>query len=140
MKLTLRFLLSMCAAALLLGVASCAPKAVPTDPASVVRAVFEAINQGHGETAASFFAPDAQWITAIGQPSGSQKILSWIRDGWIPLKTRLEIKEIQASGDNVTGVFTVQNVSDEFHSPTPLALSAVVQNGKITSMTWTTKK
>lgn len=140
MKHSVSSLFWITGAAFLLFAASCAPRAVPTDPVSVTRAVFEAINKGHAETAVSFFAPDAQWITAFGQPSGTQKILGALRDGWIPMKTRLEIKEIQASGDNVTGVFTVQNVSDEFRNPTPLALSAVIQDGKIKTMTWTTKK
>ena len=66
----------------------------------------------------------------------------------VPLKTRVEIKELKVDGENVTGIFFISNNDIGNNSLTTLGtktvismkLSGVVQEGKIKTMTWTTNK
>ena len=125
---------------LLQTIVACKPAGTVTDSISVIKAMFNAINKKQAETAANFFSEDGQLTTGFGQPTGIKKIRDFLQTSWIPLKSHFELKEINASDGTVTGIFTLQNTSDLFHNPTPMQLIAVVQNGKIKSMTWTTKK
>ena len=134
--------LSLVSAALLL-LASCAPTLQSTDPVSVTKALFIAINQGKAEKAANFFAKDGELITAFGQPQGAAKIQSFFKVTVIPLKTKVEIKELKADGVNVTGTFAMTNNNTGNNSEKNpgekvpiMKLSGIVQDGKITTMTW----
>jgi hypothetical protein len=140
------YVLSLVSAALLL-LASCAPIPEATDAVSVTKALFTAINQGKAEAAANFFAKDGELITAFGQPQGAVKIHNFFKVTVIPLKTKVEIKDLKVDGENVTGTFAMTNNNTGNNSATnpgekvPLMkLSSVVQEGKIKSMTWTTNK
>ena len=52
----------------------CAPTPQATDPVSVTKALFNAINQGKAAAAANCFAKDGEFITAMGQPKGAEKL------------------------------------------------------------------
>lgn len=118
---------------------ACTPSKPVTDPVAVTKAVFAAINNKQAETAAGYFAEDAQITTAFGQPAGITKILGFLKTTVIPYKMHLEIADISASGDNVTGTFTLKDIAGN-QTPTNMQVLAVVTNGKIESMTWTPKK
>jgi hypothetical protein len=68
--------------------------------------------------------------------------------GLIPMKTKVEIKELEADGENVKGIFEIRNADLGNNSeatlgntaPISMKLAGVVQEGKIKSMTWGTNK
>jgi ketosteroid isomerase-like protein len=125
---------------LLLLLTSCAQAPQATDPVSVTKALFTAINQGKADVAAGYFAEDAELVTGFGQPTGLTKIRDFMKLTVVPMKTRVEVKEVTADGTAVTGVFTMKNNTDVYRNATPMQVIGVVQNGKITSMTWTPVK
>ena len=120
-------------------VIACSPGKPITEPVAVTKAVFEAINSKHAEVAASYFAEDAEIITSFGQPVGNLKILNFFRITVIPYKMHLEITNMSISGDNVTGTFTLKDIS-AYKTPVNMEVLAVVSNGKIKSMSWSPKK
>jgi len=124
---------------LLLTETGCESSAPPKDPAAVTKAMFTAINNGKAETAANFFAEDAELITGFGQPTGLSKIKSFFKLTVIPLKTHIEISELNSSAGNVTGIFIMKS-TNEFREPTSMKVIGVVIDGKIKSMTWTSNK
>jgi hypothetical protein len=131
------------AALLSLTLIACAPTPQATDPASVTKALFNAINQGKAEAAANCFADDGQLIWAFGQPKGTKKLHDYIQNTLIPMKTKLTIITLTADGENATGVFSIANRDTQSQFPNgapPLKLDAVVQSGKIKTMTWSTNK
>jgi hypothetical protein len=122
---------------------ACSSSVQATDPVSVTRGFFDAINKGQGQKAANCFDEDGELIWAHGQPKGSKRLLEYMQKQLIPLKTRVEIKDLKADGENVTGTFTITStyLASEFPNGVPLMkVIAVVQSGKIKSMTWTTNK
>jgi len=133
--------LAILSAALLLQMlVACTPRQQPTDPASVTRALFNAINQGKAEVAANCFAKDGEFIAAFGQPKGAEKIQGFFKMTMIPLKARVEIKELKADGENVTGIFSFSSTNLGHDAPLPMEVIGVVQEGKIKTMTWSTRK
>jgi ketosteroid isomerase-like protein len=119
--------------------AGCSPAKPVTDPMDVTKAVFTAINNNQAEVAASYFADDAEFTAAFGQPTGKAKILGFFKTTVIPYKMHLEIAEVSAVGDDVTGTFTLKDISS-YKTETNMELTAVITNGKIKSMTWSLKK
>jgi hypothetical protein len=115
---------------------ACSPAPQATDPASVTKALFSAINQGKAEVAANSFAKDGEFITAFGQPRGAEKIQAFFKMTLIPLKARVDVKEVKADGENVTGIFTFSSTNLGKDAPIPMKLSGIVQEGKIKTMTW----
>jgi hypothetical protein len=107
-----------------------------TDPVAVIRATFDAINAGQPDKAASFFADDAEWTSAFRQATGAYTIHEMLRLTTIPMKTRLEIRTINADGSSVNGV--IYMVSSTEPTGLYLRLVATVKEGKIQSMSWTT--
>jgi hypothetical protein len=128
-------ILAMVSAAVLLLI-GCAPAPQATDPASIAKGLFDAINNGRAEAAANYFARDGELITAVGQPKGAEKILFFLKMTLVPLKARVEMKEVKADGENVTGRFTFASTNLGKDAPIPMKLSGVVQAGKIKTMTW----
>ena len=112
-------------------------QAQATDPASVMKALFNAVNQGKADVATNYFAKDAAIISPWGQPSGTKGIHDWFAVGIIPMKTQLKIGEFSVDGVNLAGTFKITDVG--FHDE-PFKVMAVIQDGKIKSMTWTGAK
>jgi hypothetical protein len=119
--------------------ASCGPSAPPTDPIAITRALFDDINRGKVESAASLFSEDGELVTGFGQPTGQSKIKSFFLATVIPMKMHLEMKEVNLSNGSVIGTFLLQD-KGEFKTPTMMVVNAAVQAGRITSMTWSVKK
>ena len=117
----------------------CAASAPPKDPVAVTKAMFAAINNGKAETAANYFAEDAELITGFGQPTGHAKIKSFFQLTVIPLKTHIEVSELNGSAENVNGIFLMKSIN-EFREPISMKVIGVVVDGKIKSMTWTSNK
>jgi hypothetical protein len=133
---------------LLLMLVACAPAPKATDPVSVTKVLFDDINKGRAEAATNCFAADGELVTAFGQPRGAEKLRTFFKMGLIPMKTKVEIKELEADGENVKGIFEIRNAdlgnnSEETlgnTAPISMKLAGVVQEGKIKSMTWGTNK
>jgi hypothetical protein len=125
--------------ALLLATAACASRS-PTDPVEVMRALFDQVNRGRAKAATGLFAEGAQIITGFGQPKGQAKILFFFEKTVVPLKTILKVEDLSADGENVVGLFTLQSISPQFKSPVPMQVVAIVRDGKIQSMTWSSRK
>jgi len=127
----------------LLFLIACAPSVKATDPASVTKSLFDAINKGQAEAAASYFAEDGEFIWSFGQPKGVQKILNYFKTNLIPLKTHVELQDLKVDGDNLTGTFKITSTwfKSAFPNGAPLyKVSGVVQGGKIKSMMWSSVK
>ena len=118
---------------------SCARAKPVTDPMDVTKAVFSAINNKQPEVAASYFADDAEFTAAFGQPVGKAKILAFFKTTVIPYKMHLELTAVNAVDEDVTGTFTLKDVS-AYQTETNMELVAVITNGKIKSMTWSPEK
>jgi hypothetical protein len=130
------FLILFACLAILLG---CSPSVPPHDPLAVVKAEIAAVNAGHTDTAASLFADDAQIVTGFGQPSGKEKIHSFLYN-LIKLKEHDDIVLLTSDGANVTGNLKIwnQNVGNneadiQSKASLDVTLKAVVQDGKIVS-------
>jgi limonene-1,2-epoxide hydrolase len=121
----------------LLAFIACSPQ--PTDPVSVTEAFFTAINQGKAEAAVNCFAKDGELISVFGQPKGIDSLRNYFQKSLIPLKTKLDVVDLKADGENVTGTFIIAN-SETNNVRVLLKLVGVVQAGKIKTMTWTTNK
>jgi hypothetical protein len=133
-------ILSVFAGGLLLAVlAACGPNVPVTDPVAITRALFDDINRGKAEVAAALFSEDGQLVTGFGQPTGPIKIKTFFQATVIPMKMHLEMKEINLSNGTVIGTFMLQD-KGEFKTPTLMEVNAVIQGGKIMSMTWSLKK
>jgi hypothetical protein len=139
MKSILRIMLVLVLVASAAMILTCVPTAQSKDPAAVTKAVLENINKGRADAAASMFAEDAEFISTLGQPVGVKKIRIFFALSLIALKTRIETHEITANGPNVTGTFTIQS-AHFIPVPTLMEVIAVVVDGKVKSMTWTTPK
>jgi hypothetical protein len=118
---------------------ACSPAKPITDPVGVTKAVFDAINNKQAERAATYFAEDAEFVAAFGQPVGNAKILSFLKTTVIPYKMNVEITDISKSNGTVTGTFTLKDIS-AYQTPTNMQVTAVVTDGKVKSMTWSPKK
>ena len=124
-------------------VIACTPKQA-TDPASIAKGVFDAINAGKAEAGAGYFAQDAEFVCPWGQPTGATKIGTFFKTNLIPLKTHIDIQELKVEGNNLTGTFKINSVwlKNAFPNEVPLNFMVIgtIQNEKITSMTWTAAK
>jgi hypothetical protein len=133
-------LLSIFAVCLILALfASCGANVPVTDPIAITKSLFDNINKGKAEAAATLFSEDGELVTGFGQPTGQTKIKGFFQATVIPLKMHLEMKEINISNGTVIGAFVIQD-KGEFKTPTLMEVNAVVQTGKIKSMTWSVKK
>ena len=118
---------------------ACSPAKPITDPVGVTKAVFDAINNKQAEKAGSYFAEDAEFVAAFGQPVGNAKILNFLKTTVIPYKMHIEITDISDNNGTVTGSFTLKDIS-AYQTPTNMQVTAVIADGKIKSMTWSPKK
>ena len=137
MNVRVRVLVALSTAALCFLIAACKPEKT-ADPVSVVKAEFDAINNGQADTAAELFAEDAEWISAFRQSTGASAIRDMLRLTTIPTKTRLTIRDISAEGPTVTGTFTME--SSVVPEGVIVQLFATVQKGKIQFMAWTNRQ
>jgi len=124
-------------------VVACGPKQ-STDPSSIAKGVFDSINAGKAEAAASYFGQDAEFVCPWGQPTGVTMIESFFKTNLIPLKTHVDVQELKVEGTSLTGRFKINSVwlKNTFPKEVPLNFMVIgtIQTGKITSMTWTAAK
>ena len=139
MKALRNALVSLLVAGAIQALIGCSPAKPVTDPMEVTKAVFIAINNKQAEVAASYFADDAEFTAAFGQPVGKAKILAFFKTTVVPYKMHLELAEVSAVGDDVTGTFTLKDISS-YQTETKMALVATITNGKIESMKWSPEK
>ena len=116
----------------------CAPSQQATDPSSVTKALFTAINQGKADAAANCFAKDGE-LTAYGQKYSGQKLRDFITKSLISLGTNIETQELNVDGVKLNGTIRVTNswLKPQFpQGIPPFSVVVVVQDGKIKSMSW----
>jgi hypothetical protein len=140
MKMHSLLLVALLTAAISGMLISCGAAASNSDPIRVTKDLFDAINRGQAEKAANLFYDDGELVTGFGQPTGLKKIHDFLKLTVIAMKTRVEIKEMKEDGTNVRGIFIMKNISTEYRNPTAMQVIAVVENGKIKSMTWSPQK
>jgi hypothetical protein len=124
--------ISFCLLLLLFG---CGQSPQPRDPVGVIQAEIQAINRGQADVAAGYFAENGQIISAWGQPTGKDKVKSFISTTLIKLKSHAEVNALASDGSKVTGTITWSTPYEKFP---PFGLKAVVQDGKIASIEWGT--
>jgi hypothetical protein len=116
----------------------CTPSPQATDPISVTKAFFTAINQGKAEAAASCFAKDGE-LTAYGQKYSGQKLREFLTKSLISFGTRIETQKLSVDGVKIDGTIRVTNswLKPQFPKGIPpFSVEGIVQDGKITSMWW----
>jgi hypothetical protein len=126
---------------MIIALASCSPP--PTDPASVTKALFTAINQGKADDATNLFAEDGELTAKFAVVYSGQKLRDFFSKTLIPLKTQVDQWQLTVDGINVAGTFRM--TSSEIKSGSPngfqlLQVIGVIQNGKINTMSWTAPK
>jgi limonene-1,2-epoxide hydrolase len=109
-----------------------------TDPAAVVTAAYEAWNAGDVDAYVALMADDAVVdMPSFGTHTGLEEIRAWM-EGLLPLNPQMEFEILQVEGDAVT--LKSWYTDDDFRA-LGIVLEAteviVVQDGKITSDTWT---
>jgi hypothetical protein len=117
---------------------SCTPSPQGTDPISVTKAFFAAINQGKAEAAANCFAKDGE-LTAYGQKYSGQKLRDFFTKSLISLGTQIETQELSVDGVRIDGTIRVTNswLKPQFPKGIPpFSVASIVQDGKIRSMSW----
>jgi LPXTG-motif cell wall-anchored protein len=109
-----------------------------TDPAAVVTTAYEAWNAGDVDAYMALMADDAVVdMPSFGTHTGLEEIRAWM-EGLLPLNPQMEFEILRVEGDAVT--LKSWYTDDDFRA-LGIVLEAteviVVQDGKITSDTWT---
>ena len=110
-------------------VSACASTQPITEPVAVIEAFFEALNEGDLDTAMSFVADDARFVT-IAAYVGKADIRDFYQES-LDLGFHSELSDLRADGDKVSWAdkTTIGGGVFEFQG------EAVVQDGLIVSLT-----
>ena len=112
-------------------VSACASPQPITEPVAVIEAFFEALNEGDLDTAMSFVADDARFIT-VAAFVGKADIRDFYQES-LDLGFQAELSDLRADGDNVSWMVKLTVGGGTFEGQ----LEAVVQDGLIVSLTTT---
>ncbi len=108
---------------------ACASTQPITEPVAVIEAFYEALNDGDLDAAMNFVADDAKFILNTVY-SGKAQVRAFY-EGTIAMNTQWELSDLKAEGDTVAWIGQLTHDTGGF-APGPL--EAVVQNGKIVSL------
>ena len=120
------------------GLADAFPSALTTEdsaPLDVVNAFHAVINSGDIDHAMTLFTDDAIVIDRGLVSEGKDQIRNWVQSSQMETGIRLEMIHSQASDEKVFWHDMLYNISEEKYVPNILKWEAVIQEGKIKSLT-----
>jgi hypothetical protein len=106
-----------------------------TDPASVLKSLFEARNSANADAALALFADDGVIINVVGAKFAGRDNIKKFLDGAAAQKGRYDLEEVRSVGETVTWTDLVTNPLYEKLdiAPVQVAGQAVIREGKISS-------
>jgi ketosteroid isomerase-like protein len=109
------------------------------DPAQVIEDVYEAVMQNDLDTAGSYLAEDAVLVILPAPPDtngtfvGKEAVLGWYQN-LVENNITIEFRDAQVAGERVT--ITNNTIVDDLPIPVDFDGTAIVQDGKVTTMSW----